>query len=565
MWVAFEGIDGSGKTTVSNAVAQALTARGLKVEHVREGGQFASTVTRAIRELGRDARNLALRPDAELLVYLSREVQLFEEHTRPALARADVVIADRSLYSALVLSRFGRGLPAERVEPQVRAALEGRTPALTLLIDVDPQLARARRRVAKILTPDRRPPSRKGLAGMGLAYRLRDGYRALADAAPSSWLTVDNSNRPLDLIVGKCTEVVARAFASGVPASLAWARSEPCFPPPTPQVGSLAEAEQAFFDFLEERARTEPRVAAYLLSGMRGLRAHELRRRLVHKAPELVAYSLRGLSDDASFELRRTLSAIAPAQVASSLPYADDSERARVLRQSLAPHAPEEVARSLAGLDSPGAWELREELFARLPEAVLASARGVSNERAWSLRERWLETRGEHKAFRHYERARALNDSIRGLDDKRSRALRERTEAEDPVGMIESYTGLTSELAWTVRERYAESAPKTVMASLSGIDAPRAWEMREAAAATCKESMDSVFGLTGERARAFREKWSAQWPSTAVKTLPPGELDRERLAWVEGLLRSHPGNVSLWKHAAGLLQASATSGTSERS
>src|SRR5512135_2353897 len=110
MFVVFEGIDGGGKTTLSSMVAAQLRARGLTVEHVREGGKFASAVTQAMRELGRDARNLAMTPKSELMLYLTREVQLFEEATRPALARADVVIADRYVYTAEVLAVNGRGL-----------------------------------------------------------------------------------------------------------------------------------------------------------------------------------------------------------------------------------------------------------------------------------------------------------------------------------------------------------------------------------------------------------------------------------------------------------------------
>src|SRR3954462_11468449 len=84
MLIAFEGIDGSGKTTLSNRVARVLRDRGLTVAHTREGGRFASPVTQAMRELGRDARNLALTPRAELFLYIARDVQLFEEQTLPA-------------------------------------------------------------------------------------------------------------------------------------------------------------------------------------------------------------------------------------------------------------------------------------------------------------------------------------------------------------------------------------------------------------------------------------------------------------------------------------------------
>src|SRR4051812_14674148 len=103
LFIAFEGIDGGGKTTLSNRVAAELRERGLTVEHAREGGWFASRVTQSIRDLCRDARNLALVPRAELLLYVAREIQLAEEVLMPALARNDVVISDRYLYTAEVL------------------------------------------------------------------------------------------------------------------------------------------------------------------------------------------------------------------------------------------------------------------------------------------------------------------------------------------------------------------------------------------------------------------------------------------------------------------------------
>src|SRR5262245_24999647 len=110
MFVVFEGIDGSGKTTISNRIAQMLRDGGGSVEHLREGGKFSSQVTQAIREFGRDARNLELTPHAEFFLYVTRDVQLLDEMTRPALGRAEVVIADRFLFSAEILARYGRGL-----------------------------------------------------------------------------------------------------------------------------------------------------------------------------------------------------------------------------------------------------------------------------------------------------------------------------------------------------------------------------------------------------------------------------------------------------------------------
>ena len=70
MFVVFEGIDGSGKTTVSNLVAKALRTRGIDVDHIREGGEFASPLVSRMREFGKDTRNIELRPLPEFLMYV---------------------------------------------------------------------------------------------------------------------------------------------------------------------------------------------------------------------------------------------------------------------------------------------------------------------------------------------------------------------------------------------------------------------------------------------------------------------------------------------------------------
>src|SRR5688500_17026770 len=111
MLVVFEGIDGSGKTTLSNRVAKALAKRDVRVRHVREGGRLNSPTAEAIRMFARDQRNAALSPVAEMLLYAARDAQNLDEAMRPALADADVVIADRFAYTALVMATTGRGVP----------------------------------------------------------------------------------------------------------------------------------------------------------------------------------------------------------------------------------------------------------------------------------------------------------------------------------------------------------------------------------------------------------------------------------------------------------------------
>ena len=125
MFVVFEGIDGSGKTTVSNRVAKALRARGVAVDHIREGGEFASALVNRMRLFGKDTRNLTMAPLTELLFYVARDAQNLAEQILPALRGGGLVFADRYLYSYEVLSCSGRGLDRAQVRPILDAVAGG--------------------------------------------------------------------------------------------------------------------------------------------------------------------------------------------------------------------------------------------------------------------------------------------------------------------------------------------------------------------------------------------------------------------------------------------------------
>ena len=195
-------------------------------------------------------------------------------------------------------------------------AARGLWPELVFLIDVDPSVARGRRKVAKILSPDRRPVSRKGLTGSGLQTRLRAGYRAMAERDSARWIIVENSEAELNQVVDAIVEAITltnvdRQAAMGeVRARLA------TIPPPSiapPTVDGLHSALDAFLAWVDRRARTEPGLAAYVLSGTAGARIDQRRVALSAVVPRIVARGLRGLSDATSWQLRRALVESAPA------------------------------------------------------------------------------------------------------------------------------------------------------------------------------------------------------------------------------------------------------------
>jgi dTMP kinase len=175
-YIAFEGSEGSGKSTHARRLAVELDAV-LTREH---GGTPIGSLIRAILA---DPGNVALTAKAEALLIAADRAQHLEEVVVPALTAGQHVVTDRSVYSSLAYQAYGRGLPFERVLAVNEWAIGGRWPDLVVLIDVPPeQLARRLRR---------RQLDRFEQSGAEFYERVVAGYHALAAAEPDRWAVVD--------------------------------------------------------------------------------------------------------------------------------------------------------------------------------------------------------------------------------------------------------------------------------------------------------------------------------------------------------------------------------------
>ena len=538
MLVSFEGIDGSGKTTLSNLVCERLRAAWHGVLHAREKGVLASGVARRVRELTRDARLLEMSARTELFLNLARETQQLDEIVRPALADGRLVVADRSLHSLVALAAAGRGLPREEVEAAVRVGAGGTWPDLVVLVDVDPDLARLRKRVGKILDGrDGDAESRKGLSGAGLQVRIRRHLRAEAERDGARWIVTCNEGRPL--------AELADEVAGAIRARLA-PRTARAAPPRQPSRASAIEEEASperiaarFRAALAALAGPEPHLAAFLLAGIPGAPEEELRLALAPRSPRLVARSLHGLRDSGAFALRRALAVVAPADVVGSLGD-DPSPEAMAIREALFDAAPEAALAGLARNQAPAAWVLRARGLARGElGGVLTGLAGVDDPEAWPLRAEGMRR----------ELFAAVGRSLAGVLGARADALRVALADADRLAALRATTGIDGEVARELRERLFDHAAKRVLRSLTFVDAPYAWALRERALPATKESLDSVDGMDHPRAWALREAGAELWPATAVSSLRELALSERGRALVARALHAAPASLPLLRNA----------------
>jgi dTMP kinase len=205
MFVSFEGIDGSGKTTQARLLAQALRDRGATVTLTREPG--GSPGAEEIRRLVLEGDPDRWSPETEILLFTAARRDHLERTIRPALARGEIVITDRfadstrmyqgDLRDDFLLSRdllkeqdiFAIGNRRAMVD-DLHARMIGQEPDLTFLIDIDATqgLARARARQGVEL--------RFEDMGTDLQARLRTGFLALAAAHPARFRVIDGARAP---------------------------------------------------------------------------------------------------------------------------------------------------------------------------------------------------------------------------------------------------------------------------------------------------------------------------------------------------------------------------------
>ena len=180
MFITFEGLDGSGKTTQATLLVERLKADKHKVVFLREPG--GTIVSEKIREILLDKKHLDITQTAELFLFSAARAQLVGQVIVPSLAEGKIVVCDRFYDSTTAYQGFGRELSIEHIRHINALATNGTTPDITLFVDVDVDEIQRRRREA---------PDRMESSGTSFYHRVREGYRTIASEEPGRIVMID--------------------------------------------------------------------------------------------------------------------------------------------------------------------------------------------------------------------------------------------------------------------------------------------------------------------------------------------------------------------------------------
>jgi dTMP kinase len=195
MFISFEGIDLSGKTTQCRLLEEWLASQNLKYISVREPG--GTSISEQIRAMLLDLSHAAMDPVTELLLFSAARSQLIVEKIFPALQSGVIVLADRFHDSTTAYQGYGRGLPLESIRHMHALATHGIAPDVTFFFDLDYEET-ARRRAQRLESDDRMEA-----AGRDFFTKVRSGYLAIAEREAERFVVIDamKSREDISLLI----------------------------------------------------------------------------------------------------------------------------------------------------------------------------------------------------------------------------------------------------------------------------------------------------------------------------------------------------------------------------
>ena len=200
LFIALEGPDGSGKSTISRFLGEYFQGKGIDHVVTREPG--GTIIGENIRQLILDTENTEMCPETEALLYAASRGQHVHEVIKPALKEGKLVLCDRFVLSSLAYQGVGRKLGIKEVKTINDFAIKDVYPDLILFFHIDPEVTLSRK--TQKLGGDRLEQE-----GNDFHNRVYDGYMELLRLYPKNIRIIDAS-KPIPEVLGQSIEEIEK-------------------------------------------------------------------------------------------------------------------------------------------------------------------------------------------------------------------------------------------------------------------------------------------------------------------------------------------------------------------
>ena len=511
VFIDFEGIDGSGKTTLSNLLAARLRAAGVQDGARARGGRAAarpppgaSANSPGTRRCWRCAR----APSSSSTWRGTRSSWRRSSPRRSPAARCASATATstRSWRSRAA----ARGLPQDTLAPACEFAAQGLWPDLVILVDVEPELARLRKRLGKRRSERAgTPTAARDSRARGWRVRMREAFLEMARKDPARWLVIENNDQPLHVLEQRIVDaVVARLEGRPTP------EPRPATPAPAAGVPTrMDDVEEHFFRVMDALEAREPQLAVWLLGGIPGF-----------ARPPAAAGLRRALpgADGAQPHGPGRRAGLGPARAAGR-----GGAPGRGAEPGLARPRPQAMALRAAALRARARRGARPASSATTrprpgPCASTPCARGMLSEVLCGLGGRGRGGGlGGSRAGHAARPVRGRGAQPRGLRlAPGARCAARELLGHRPAGGAAQHHRPGHALRVRAARCARGQGPQAGAALARGAwPRDEAFAMRERGAPLTKEALDSLDGLEDPRAWRLREAFVQRWPATVVSSL----------------------------------------------
>ncbi|BCS87041.1 dTMP kinase [Pseudodesulfovibrio sediminis] len=197
MFITFEGIEGTGKSTQIKLLTEYLESRGKEVFLTLEPG--GSRVGKELRKMLLHVDNKDITPITELFLYLADRAQHIAQVIRPELEAGRIVLCDRFADSTIVYQGYGRGLDTQVLKELNEVAVDGLWPDLTIVLDINPEIGLKRATLRNIQDGKAKEEGRFEAEHLTFHDRIREGYLTWAAFHKDRMKVVSAASTPEDV------------------------------------------------------------------------------------------------------------------------------------------------------------------------------------------------------------------------------------------------------------------------------------------------------------------------------------------------------------------------------